>query len=297
MVSLMELDSKIDELVHGAIDTHIHFAPDPNFVRRLNALDTARNAEEVGLRAIVLKSSDYPTAPLATIINPLLTDTTVYGSITINYAVGLNPYAVECSGKLGAKIIWMPTIASTNCPAEEIGSFLGADIPDEGIPMLDDEGELRREFKDIIDIAKQYDMVVASGHTSPKETFKMVEFAQEIGIWKVVATHVSSVGGGGIKETLTLAEQQELAGRGVFLEHVLCGMMPTFQLIDPQAAAKAIKTVGAEKCIISSDLGQAYHCPPAEGMRMLIGIMLRLGIEPGEIEFMAKKNPARLLGI
>ena len=296
MVSLKELDSQIDELVHGAIDTHVHFAPDPNFVRRLDALDTAINAEEVGLRAIVLKSSDYPTAPLAHIINPLLTDTTVFGSIVLNYAIGLNPYAVECSGKLGAKVVWMPTIASTNHPAEEAGAFLGADIPDKGISLLDDEGKLLPAVKDIIDIAKQYDMVVASGHTSPKETFKVVEFAQEIGIWKVVATHVSSVGGG-IKETLTLAEQQELANRGVFMEHVLCGMLPTFRLIDPQAAAKAMKTVGAEKCIIASDLGQAYHCPPAEGMRMLIGILMRLGLTPQEVELMAKVNPARLLGL
>jgi imidazolonepropionase-like amidohydrolase len=58
-----------------------------------------------------------------------------------------------------------------------------------------------------------------------------------------------------------------------------------------------MKTVGAEKCIISSDLGQAYHCPPAEGMRMLIGILLRLGLSVKEVELMAKVNPAKLLGL
>ena len=36
---------------------------------------------------------------------------------------------------------------------------------------------------------------------------------------------------------------------------------------------------------------------PAEGMRMFIALLLKYGISAAEIEFMAKKNPAKLLDL
>jgi len=61
--------------------------------------------------------------------------------------------------------------------------------------------------------------------------------------------------------------------------------------------ADAIKFIGAEHCIISSDLGQYYNPPPAEGMRMFIAPAAEDGLSPTERwEFMAKKF-AKLLDL
>jgi imidazolonepropionase-like amidohydrolase len=55
--------------------------------------------------------------------------------------------------------------------------------------------------------------------------------------------------------------------------------------------------VGAEKCIMSTDLGQIWNPPPVEGMRMFIVTLIKYGISEKEIILMAKKNPAKLLGL
>jgi imidazolonepropionase-like amidohydrolase len=60
---------------------------------------------------------------------------------------------------------------------------------------------------------------------------------------------------------------------------------------------RAIRNVGAEHCIIGTDLGQAFNPTPAEGMRMFIALLLKNGISEREIELMAKVNPAKLLGL
>ena len=61
--------------------------------------------------------------------------------------------------------------------------------------------------------------------------------------------------------------------------------------------AAAIRTIGAEHCIMSTDLGQANNPPPAEGMRIFMSALLRKGITEEEIELMTKVNPSRLLGL
>ena len=60
---------------------------------------------------------------------------------------------------------------------------------------------------------------------------------------------------------------------------------------------EAIRAVGAEHCVMSTDLGQAFNPTPAEGMRMMIAYMLRCGITEKEMELMVKVNPAKLLGL
>ena len=72
--------------------------------------------------------------------------------------------------------------------------------------------------------------------------------------------------------------------------------MPDFRR-DPQLMVEAIRTVVAERCILTTDLGQAYNPAPAEGMRMMIGYMLKYGFKEKEIELMVKTNPSKLLGL
>jgi len=48
---------------------------------------------------------------------------------------------------------------------------------------------------------------------------------------------------------------------------------------------------------MSTDLGQYYNPTPAEGMRMFMALLLKNGISEREIEYMAKENPAKLLGL
>jgi hypothetical protein len=84
---------------------------------------------------------------------------------------------------------------------------------------------------------------------------------------------------------------------GCYIENCYVGFLPTDFRNDPKPMVDAIKYIGAEHCIISTDLGQYYNPSPAEGMRMFIAVLYKNGISAPDIEFMAKKNPAKLLDL
>ena len=179
----------IDDLVRGSIDMHVHHAPCTLIPGRMNALDTAKWARQMGMKAIVLKSSDYPTAPLAGIVNELVPEVKVIGSICLDYEIGgLNFHALEFSAKAGAKMAWMPTHSSSNSIAKE-RSLLGWNIEGEGLSILNSEHKLVPEMGRLLSLIKEHNMVLANGHISPRETFALVEMAQKIGISKIVITH------------------------------------------------------------------------------------------------------------
>jgi hypothetical protein len=88
-VSLGEKGSKMEtiELMRDAIDIHIHTGPDPNRRRRVNAYEAAIQAREAGMRAIVLKSHEYVTTPLAYTIQELVPEIEIYGGTSLNVEV------------------------------------------------------------------------------------------------------------------------------------------------------------------------------------------------------------------
>jgi predicted TIM-barrel fold metal-dependent hydrolase len=65
----------------------------------------------------------------------------------------------------------------------------------------------------------------------------------------------------------------------------------------PETFARAMMTVGPERSIMSTDFGQARSPHPAEGMRLFLAEMLRCGVPPTALDLMARRNPARLLGL
>ena len=284
----------IDDLLRGSIDMHVHHSPGTLIPGRMDALETAKWARQMGMRAIVLKSPDFPTTPLAAIVEQLVPEVKVFGSICLEYEIGgLNLHALEFSAKIGARMVWMPTHSSRNSRAKE-SELLGWNLEGEGLSILNQEHKLVPEMGRILSLTKEYDMILANGHISPRETFALVEAAQKMGISKLVITHALWVNG---MEPFSLEELRRLGQMGAFIEHCYVGFLPTDFRNDPKPMVEAIKYIGAEHCIISTDLGQYYNPPPAEGMRMFIGLLLKNGITEHEIELMAKENPAKLLGL
>ena len=82
------MNEAIEEILKGSFDLHVHAGPDPNQDRRLDALETARQAYEAEMGGFVLKSHDYPTAPLTYALNRMYPGLLVVGSIVLNEAVG-----------------------------------------------------------------------------------------------------------------------------------------------------------------------------------------------------------------
>ena len=284
----------IDDLVRGSIDMHCHHTPNAVFECRLDALETARYARQMGMRGLVLKNTFFPTVPLATMVNQLVPEVKVFGSVCLDCEIGgLNYEALEPLAQFGTKVVWMPTHSATNSRNDLI-KLPGVTSVGDVYSLLTTENKLIPEVDRILAIIKKYNMVLANGHISPRETFALLEAAQKIGITKVIITHGLWVNG---KEPFKLEELYRLGQMGAYIEHCYVGFLPNELREDPQPMVKAIKHIGAEHCIISTDLGQYYNPPPAEGMRMFMALLLKHGITENEIMLMAKINPSKLLDL
>jgi len=285
----------IDSLVSGAIDMHVHFGPESLMERRQNSLQLARSAKEIGLRALVLKCREYNTVPIALLVSELVPEVQVFGSLTLENEIGgLNPTAALSAARMGAKIIWMPTFSSSNSKSV-VEKVLGFKLPGPEQVILDSNGKLKPEAKEIFQIVKEFNIVLASGHISPKETFALAEEAQKIGFTKLLVTH--ALQGALTRVLCSIDEIKELARGGVYIEHSFWDVLPTMNGTDPVRIVELVNAIGAEHCIMSTDLGQSYNPPAPEGMRLFIGTLLRKGLNADQVELMVKTNPAKLLGL
>jgi hypothetical protein len=280
------------DLVTGAVDMHCHFGPDAHLERSVDCLEAAEQARGLGMAAIVLKSHDYQTAALAYAVDKVTPGIRVFGGIALDAPVGgINPHAMEVMCRIGGKVVWMPTLSSENDHRK-----FGLATP--GLSILD--GDLHRaqrvkpEVREVLALAKEFDVVVGTGHISFPEILALLDAAADAGVDKLVVTHAMEPLAG---PQLDTAQMCEVAGRGAYVEH--CAMTCSGYLADmpPAAIAAAIHEVGPARCILSTDYGQKRNVAPAPGMRQFLELLLAEGVSRGDIDLMAKENPARLLSL
>src|SRR6185436_9595228 len=136
---------RIDNLLVGAIDPHVHSGPSIA-PRGVDHLELLREASAAGFAAVVTKDHDYSGVMTAALISRHYPElrTKIYSSIVLNNVVGgMNPYAVEHTAAMGGKVVWMPTLAAENhLRWEKTASFAHPAstqkiLPAQGIPVLD----------------------------------------------------------------------------------------------------------------------------------------------------------------
>jgi hypothetical protein len=272
------------QTLDGAIDMHAHAAPDGT-PRKLDALDLARTAKAAGMRAIVIKNHYEPTASLAFIVRKVVPGIEVFGGISLDLTVGgVNPAAVEWMTKVEGgygKVVWLPTFDS-----EAQVKLNGDNRP---FAPVTRDGKVLPEVLAVIDIAAKHDLVLEMGHSSPRESLLIIPEAKRRGVKHVVVTHAMASPGG----SMTLEEMREAVKQGALLELVYA------PLTDEQLTkeAQAIKTIGAASFVLSSDLGQPPNPLHTDGLLAMYKGLMAHGVSAAEIDVMARKNPARLLGL
>lgn len=267
----------------GAIDLHAHADPD-GAARSIDAIDLARLAKSRGLRAIVLKNHYEPTASVAYLVRKEVPGIEVFGGISLDLTVGgVNPAAVEWMTKVKGgygKVVWMPTFDS-----EHQVTSSGEKRPFASVAR---NGKLLPETEQVLSIIARNRLVLATGHSSPAEALLLIREAKRLGVAGIIVTHAANSLVG-----MSVAEMQEAARSGAYLE---------FVWVRPGSAAmrqtaEAIRAVGPEWCILSSDLGQANNPLHPDGLLSFYQELTKLGITEAEINRMAKENPAKLLGL
>ena len=271
----------------GAIDIHVHAEPDSR-PRSVDGIEAAQQAKARGMRAIVLKNHYEFTSGLAYIVGKQVPGIQVFGGVDLNLTVGgMNPAAVEymaaTTGGRG-KLVWMSTF-----DAENQVKFSKENRPFVSVAK---NGQLLPATKDVITAIAKHNLVLATGHVSPEEGLLLVREAKRQGVQRIVITHAMND-----PIRMSVAQMQEAARLGAFIEFVGGNITDADGKARMDRFADAIKKVGPEFCILSSDLGQKGNPLPADGFGAFLEAMRAHGITDAQIDRMARRNPATLLGL
>ncbi|HEX9199035.1 MAG TPA: DUF6282 family protein [Acidobacteriaceae bacterium] len=275
----------------GVIDIHVHTAPD-SVPRSIDAIDLARLAQSRGMRAIVYKNHYEPTANMAYLVHKVVPGIEAYGGIDLNLSVGgMNPAAVEkmaeTTGHLG-KFVWMSTydshaqVLAGKTPIEQARPYVA----------ISRNGELLPETKAVLATIKKYDLVMATGHNSAEEDLMLLRESRRLGITHMVVTHAML-----LPIDMTIPQMQEAASLGAYIEFVYNGLIGPSKAFDFPDYAKAIRAIGPDHCILSSDMGQPSNPLHPDGLLAFFAGLEKQGFTPAEIAQMSQTNPARLLSL
>ena len=271
----------------GVIDIHAHTDPDVT-PRSIDAIDLARVAKQRGMRGLVLKNHYESTAAQAYLVRKEVPGIEIFGGIDLNLTVGgINPAAVEhmvhMTGGWG-KVVWMPTFDSENQVrvSKENRPF---------VPVAKD-GHLLPAVEQVMDLAAKYQLTLETGHSSAEEGLMIVREAKKRGVQHVVVTHaMASV------VRMTIPQMREAASQGAYIEFVYNATLGPGNIVTIADYAKAIRAIGPEFCILSSDLGKVGNPIHPDGMALFIEDMLKEGFSQADVDLMSKTNPVRALGL
>lgn len=277
-------------MIQGIIDLHYHSGPDVK-PRKLNDLELMEQAVRIGARAVVVKTHFTPTADRAMLVNRIRqekypdSDFELFGGIALNRSAGgLNPHAVETALKLGAKVVWLPTLDAEN--------QLLKDGRSGGIQLVRD-GKAVSELKPIFELIRDYDACMQTGHISGEECFPVVEAARKAGVKKIVITHPEYhiVG-------MCLQQQMRIVrDYGVLLEREYAQPVGNRFVSNLGSNVEAIREIGAEHIILATDSGQTntpYWC---DAVKESISYYRNAGITEEELKTMMIHNPGRMLNL
>ena len=267
----------------GVVDLHAHAGPDSR-PRSVNDIEAARLAQAAGMRAILLKNHFTMTADRAAIAMAEVDGIEIFGGVVLNRAVGgINPEAVRqmatFSGGRG-KVVWLPTFDAEHYVTEAGGGAPFVSVVENGGPVP--------AVLEVFDLIAEQDLTLAMGHSSPEEVLRLIPAAKERGVERILVTHVFG-------QDATMDQMREMADAGAIMEidwlAVYSGNLPLEDYVT------AINELGEFAFVMSSDLGQAGNPAHADGLRAYIRAMRDAGISTDAIDVMARRNPARLLGL
>ena len=211
-----------------------------------------------------------------------------FGGIDLNLTVGgMNPAAVEhmteMTGGWG-RFVWMSTF-----DAENQVKYSKENRPFVSVSRA---GQLLPETKAVIAVIARHGLVLATGHVSAAEGLMLLREGRQQGVTHLVVTHAMNA-----PISMDVPQMQEAARLGAFIEFAGSTMANAAAAARVDRYADAIRKVGPQFCILSSDLGQAGNPLPPDGFADFLVAMRAKGFTQQEIDTMSKTNPARLLGL
>lgn len=283
-----------DDILEGAIDMHVHSAPD--LIDRYGTdLELAHEAMDANMHGVLVKSHVLPTVGRVDLINDVLGANLLYGGVALNGSVGgLNPDAVEVALDLGASVIWLPTAWSANhaqiARAAGTKRFVGQRVPnpDEELPVAVN-GTVAKSVQEIIELVAEYDAVLGTGHASSTEIEAVVAACADAGARCLVNHPFFRI------VDLPIETQRRLARQGAVMEYCAYAIEST-EGHTVERVVEAVEQVGPEHAVLATDFGQRNN-PPVEGLEQFARDVHAAGLSRETVRTLLSETPARVLGV
>jgi hypothetical protein len=292
--------ANVDSLLVGAIDLHCHSGP-AAMPRVLDHHEAMMECAAAGFRALVYKDHYYLGTPHAILLEKLFPEAGVrlFSGIALNNSVGgINPHAVDHAVKIGAKVVWMPTLSAENHIAQAAGQAKTfpktAQKMLDPIPLtaLDSNGKVSDATKQVLDLIAQADVILAGGHLPASELHLVFEEARRRGVKKMIVNHPTYIVG------CSDDDIRGLVASGAYMEHSICMFVEgRSKKWDGGELKRLITIAGVDRTLVCSDLGLVGSPRPVDGFRDIVEMLLELQMTEADIRTLVGGNAAKLLNL
>jgi Family of unknown function (DUF6282) len=280
----------------GAIDVHVHAAPSV-FPRWGDGPAVADASRAAGMAGVVLKAHEGSTVEAAAALATTHAPLRMAGGVVLNRPVGgLNPAAADTALRLGARVVWLPTLdagghaaayGATGAYPAQAGAREGAPP----LPVLDDAGEPRQELLEIIALVRDAGACLATGHVAADAVVAVQRHARRLGLGRLLLQHplLSAPG-------FDLDGAVELAAGGGIVELTYLSVSPLWRETTVAACAQVARRLGPDMVLLASDAGQRHNPSPPEALRAFAQSVHEAGVPVTDVLTMLRETPAGLLG-
>src|SRR5206468_12994658 len=127
-------------------------------------------------------------------------------------------------------------------------------------------------------IAK-HQLVLATGHVAAEEALMRLREGRRQGAQRMIVTHAMNA-----PILMDIPQMQEAAKLGAFIEFVGGSLATADAAARIDRFAEAIRKVGPEFCILSSDLGQKGNALPPDGFAAFLLAVVARGLTAPEMD-------------
>jgi Family of unknown function (DUF6282) len=293
------------------IDMHVHIGPEL-LRRKYTAEALAAEARREGF-GVVMKNHFIPTTAQVSQVRRADDKVPLVGSVALNFGCGgVDDHGVR-SALSGWKtdvtaadpnserfVVWMPTM----CCEAHLRCYDRRDLSEawgikrqytrfyaEGTGYTFDSADNNKlaAMRRALQMIRDYDLVLATGHLDRNETLGVVKLAYEMGIRRIIMTHPLFQSTELDPETMKRMWEEygaysELAFVNLAMDHL------TYE----QYLA-VIEAVGPQGVILSTDVGQVFSPPVGDALREFFTEFRARGIKEDDIVQMSVLNTNKLL--
>jgi epoxyqueuosine reductase len=298
MIVKAAIDKTAAEFLVGATDMHVHSGRD-HVARLMTDEEAIGQALRSGMKGLVLKSHTRCTLEGCNQAQRTLgVQGAAFASMVLNSWQDMEDIAaMEKAIASGLKLIYMPTVMSAN-PLNPVR------LDGKRMSLLEG-GRLRPTVVRVIETAVKGGCTIATGHASGAECLSILDCCHALGAPTVLVTHPDYW-----VTDMPDCQQDRVARKfpNVVFERTLYSILNedearlrpgTLAIVSEKLGrvVENIRRIGARRTILSSDLGQTWNPPPAEGLGLFLQMIASAGISAEDIRRMTLANPCRALGL